>query len=180
MKAKAFFAAVAALALSACGVAGGPVGNPNVPLPAKAVEVDAYLGTWYEYGRYDASFQRGCEAVTATYALADDGDINVLNACQRDGERDEAVGEAKIVEGSANTRLKVTFFKPFYGDYWILDHGPKGADGLYTWSIVGEPSGRFLWMLTREAAVDEKQAAMLEARVRALGYDWSMVRLTEH
>ncbi|MCM8557995.1 lipocalin family protein [Sphingomicrobium sediminis] len=171
---------VLALSLSACSTIGRPVGNPSVPLPAQAVEVEAYLGTWYEYGRYEAPFQEGCEAVTATYSLEDDGDIRVVNACTRDGERDESEGEAKIVDGSANTRLKVAFFKPFYGDYWILDHGLQGADGLYDWSIVGEPSGTYLWMLTRQAKPDADLAMMLEARVKELGYDWSMVRLTRH
>ena len=78
--------------------------------------------------------------------------------------------------GSDNAKLKVSFFGPFYvGDYWVLDH----ADD-YSWSIVGEPSGRYLWLLSRTAQPDELTRNTIEARTRALGYDWSMVRMTQH
>lgn len=96
-----------------------------------------------------------------------------------DGEFRESTGKAKITEGSDGAKLRVSFFGPFYGDYWVLDRGPVGEDGQYEWSIVGEPSGRYLWMLTREAQPDADLRAALEARVRELGYDWELVRLTE-
>ena len=166
-------------ALSACStLQAGPVGNSAVPQPAKAVELDRYLGRWFEYGRYEAGFQKGCEAVTADYSLRDDGKIAVLNSCHKgsvDGKISTAEGKAKIVEGSQNAKLKVSFFGPFYGDYWVLDR----ADD-YSWAIVGEPSGRYLWMLTRIAKPDAATQALLEARVKALGYDWSLVRITQH
>lgn len=180
---KSFLILSAALALAGCFGPAGPVGNAAVPQPAKPVELQPYLGQWYEYGRYEAPFQKGCEAVTATYSLRDDGRIKVVNACRKgavDGKYDQSTGRAKIVEGSNGAKLKVSFFGPFWGDYWVLDHGPVGEDGLYQWSIVGEPSGRYLWMLTREARPNADLAALLEERVRALGYDWSLVRMTKH
>ena len=172
-----------AFGLSACFGSPGPVGNLAVPEPTKAVELEPYLGTWYEYGRYEAPFQKDCEAVTATYSLRDDGRIRVVNACRKgavDGEFDQSTGRAKVVEGSDGAKLKVSFFGPFWGDYWVLDRAPLNADGIYDWSIVGEPSGRYLWMLTREAKPDAATAALLESRVKELGYDWSLVRLTQH
>ena len=170
------------LALAACFGAPGPVGNTAVPDPAKPVELSAYLGKWYEYGRYEAPFQTGCEGVTADYSLRDDGKIQVVNACFKgalDGEYSEAKGRAKVVEGSEGAKLKVSFFGPFYGDYWVLDRSEPDADGLYEWSIVGEPSGRYLWMLTRDAKPNAELGSMLEARVRELGYDWGLVRVTQ-
>lgn len=170
------------LALAACFGAPGPVGNTAVPDPAKPVELSAYLGKWYEYGRYEAPFQTGCEGVTADYSLRDDGKIQVVNACFKgalDGEYSEAKGRAKVVEGSEGAKLKVSFFGPFYGDYWVLDRSEPDADGLYEWSIVGEPSGRYLWMLTRDAKPNAELRSMLEARVRELGYDWGLVRVTQ-
>ncbi|MBY6129700.1 lipocalin family protein [Qipengyuania aquimaris] len=171
-----------ALAASACIGTPGPVGNLAVPEPAKPVELDAYLGKWYEYGRYEAPFQKGCEGVTAEYSLRDNGKIRVVNSCYEDslaGEFRQSTGRAKIVEDSEGAKLKVSFFGPFYGDYWVLDRGEAGVDGRYDWSIVGEPSGRYLWMLTREAQPSPATRAMLEQRVKELGYDWSLVRLTE-
>ena len=175
-------AVVASLTLAACVGSPGPVGNASVPEPAKPVSLNEYLGKWYEYGRYEAPFQEGCEGVTAEYSLRDDNKIKVVNSCRKgalDGEFDQSTGKAKVVEGSDGAKLKVSFFGPFYGDYWVLDRGEAGADELYDWSIVGEPSGRYLWMLTREPQPDAELRAMLEARVKELGYDWELVRLTE-
>ena len=110
-----------------------------------------------------------------------DGKLRVVNSCYQDsldGEFRQSTGKAKIVEGSDGAKLKVSFFGPFYGDYWVLDRGEPDVNGQYPWSIVGEPSGRYLWMLTREPQPDARLQALLEQRVKALGYDWSLVRLT--
>ena len=181
-RAKALVAGAAMLALTACIGSPGPVGNMAVPEPARPVELQSYIGKWHEFGRYEAPFQKGCEGVTADYSLRDDGKIKVVNTCYRgslDGEFDLATGKAKLVEGSKNAKLKVSFFGPFYGDYWVLDRGDENSQGQYVWSIVGEPSGRYLWMLTREARPGADLQALLERRVKELGYDWSLVRLTK-
>jgi apolipoprotein D and lipocalin family protein len=148
-----------------------PVGNMAVPQPAKRVELRRYLGRWYEIARYEQSFQRGCEAVTADYSLRSDGKIDVLNRCRKSGgELSQARGIAKIVDSTTNAKLKVSFFRPFYGNYWVLDH----ADD-YTWAVVGEPSGRYLWILARDATPAERVVENLMHRVRAMGYDTSML-----
>ena len=174
--------ALGALAMGGCArMSGGPVGNRAVPQPAKAVDLARYLGRWYEIARYEAWFQRGCESVTADYALNKDGTIRVVNACRQGsitGKPKSATGKAKVADAAtnapANAKLKVSFFGPFYGDYWVLDH----ADD-YSWSIVGEPSGRYIWILSRQPHLTPEAFATLEARVKALGYDWSLVRVTQ-
>jgi apolipoprotein D and lipocalin family protein len=159
--------------LAAC--ASGPVGNPSPPQPAKSVELDRYLGKWYEVARYDMRFQKGCEGVTAEYSKRPDGLIRVLNTC-RDGAVDGPVrtaeGKAKIADTATNAKLKVSFFGPFFGDYWIMDR----ADD-YSWAIVGEGSGRYLWLLSRQPPTDAERSA-LTARAEALGYDVGMLRPT--
>jgi len=154
-----------------------PVGNARVPEPAKPVDLERYLGRWYEIARYDNSFERGCEAATAEYSLRPDGLIRVLNACRDEtpaGRVRSADGKAKIVSGSGNAKLKVSFFGPFFfGDYWVLDH----ADD-YAWSIVGEPRGKYLWILSRDATPDAESIDMLLSRVRELGYDTALLRMT--
>lgn len=173
--------AIAALGfLVACALSpGNKTGNARVPEPAKRVDLDRYAGHWFEFARYDNHFERGCDFVTADYAKRDDGLISVVNACRVGGENGTprvARGKARVVPESNDAKLKVSFFGPFYvGDYWVLDH----ADD-YQWSIVGEPSGAYLWILTREAKpAVELQRALLE-RARLLGYDTSMLRRTQH
>ena len=156
------------------GCYGGPVGNANVPQPAKAVDVTQYIGRCYEIARYENGFEKGCEGVTADYTARKDGLIGILNTCRKetvDGVVSTADGKAKIVAGSNNAKLKVSFFGPFYvGDYWVLDR----ADD-YSWSIVGEPSGRFLWILSRKPVLSEERMRLLTAKVKAMGYDTSLI-----
>lgn len=156
------------------GCSSYPVGNPHVPQPAKAVELDRYMGKWYEIARYENRFEKGCEAVTAEYAKRDDGLIRVLNTCHKgaiSGAQDSAEGKARIVEGSNGAKLEVSFFGPFYlGDYWVLDR----ADD-YSWSIVGEPSGKYLWLLARKPVLAEAEREKLVTRIKGLGYDTSLL-----
>lgn len=164
--------------LSACStLQAGPVGNAAVPQPAKAVDIDRYLGRWYELGRYEAGFQKGCEGVTADYSLSAPGRITVLNSCRKnglDGKLETATGKAKIVEGSGNAKLRVSFFGPFYGDYWVLDR----ADD-YSWAIVGEPSGRYLWLLHRAPRPGDAVLNAMKRRAATLGYDVNLLRMTQ-
>lgn len=154
----------------------GPVGNTDVPEPAKPVDLQRYLGRWHEQFRYEASFQKDLEAVTADYSLNDDGTLRVYNRGRKgaiDGKEKNVTGKARIVDTATNAKLKVSFFGPFYGDYWILDHGDH-----YEWSIVGEPSGRYLWVLTRQKNPGAEMIADLKQRVAALGYDPALIRDT--
>jgi apolipoprotein D and lipocalin family protein len=168
----------ALLALSACAsLQSGPVGNRAVPEPSRPVDLTLYAGRWYEIGRYEAGFQRGCEASTATYGLRADGLVSVINTCRQDrvdGPLRAIEGKAKVIDGSANAKLKISFFGPFYiGNYWVLDHAED-----YSWSIVGEPSGRYLWLLSRTPQPSAQTRQTIMARARDLGYDLSLVRWT--
>lgn len=148
----------------------GGCGGKHPPLPTvERVDLDRYLGTWYEIARYPAPFQEGCVATSANYSLRDGGGIRVLNRClveRFDGELREAEGRAKIVDRDTNARLKVTFFWPFYGDYWVLGLGPD-----YEWALVGEPSRKYLWILSRSRQMAPAVYAEIVARLPALGYD---------
>jgi apolipoprotein D and lipocalin family protein len=169
-------ASAAAAAAAAFLLDRHPVGNRNVPEPAKSVDLDRYLGDWFEIARYDQRFERSCDSgVKASYSRRGDGSISVVNRCRRsDGTVKEARGRAKIVDRATNAKLKVSFFGPFYGDYWVLDHGED-----YNWSIVGEPSGRYLWILNRSANPGKKEIDSLVARARNLGYDTSLLIYTK-
>jgi apolipoprotein D and lipocalin family protein len=153
------------------------VGNTRVPEPAKPVDLQRYLGHWYEIARYDAHFERNCEAATAEYTLRPDGLIRVLNTCREgnpSGRLRSSEGKAKVVPGSANAKLKVSFFGPFFsGKYWVLDHSDS-----YDWSIVGEPRGRYLWILHRDAIPPREITQTLFERAHQLGYDTTLLRMT--
>ena len=149
---------LAAVLLAGCG--GDPMREP-----AKPVELERYLGRWYEIARYPNRFEEGCEAVTADYARRPDGMISVTNTCRKgapDGPVERATGRAKVVGGDG-AKLKVSFFGPFFGDYWVLDR----ADD-YSWALVGG-GGDLFWILARSP--DPANKAELVRRAEALGYD---------
>jgi len=162
---------LAALA-GACGAIWGGchARHPGPELPVVArVDLQRYMGKWYEIARYPHRFQEGCFASTATYALRQDGTVDVLNECRQgspDGPPKSARGTAKVVDATTNAKLKVTFFWPFYGDYWVIDLGPE-----YEYAVVGHPSREYLWILSRTPEMDEATYRGIIERVRRLGYD---------
>jgi apolipoprotein D and lipocalin family protein len=157
------------LCLTAMGLATAVSAEERPLEVVGSVDLDRYLGTWYEIASYPAWFQRGCTAVTAHYSLRDDGLIRVVNSCNKgalDGKLKQLTGRARVVEGSANAKLKVSFFGPFWGDYWVVDLDPE-----YRWAVVGVPSRKYLWILSRTRSMDEALYQEIVGRLQAKGYD---------
>lgn len=171
-----FLIVLAASALIGC--ASQPVNRVSTaPLEAvSAVDLNRYLGRWYEIARLENRFEKNCEGVTADYSMRDDGLIKVVNTCRKnapDGEARDAVGRARIVDPKTNAKLKVSFFGAFWGDYWIID-----LTDDYSRSIVGEPSGKYLWILARAPTISEESRADALGRLSVLGYDASRLYFT--
>ncbi len=140
------------------------------------VDLDRYLGTWYEIASFPQSFQRGCTATTATYSLRQDGDIDVVNRCRKDsldGPEKEARGRARVVDSNSNAKLEVSFFRPFWGDYWIID---LGVD--YEYSVVGHPSRDYLWILSRSRTMAPEIYDSIVRRLEAQGYETGRLQRT--
>lgn len=138
----------------------------DTPLQTAPIERARYLGLWHEQARLPNSFERGCVRATAEYALRSDGLISVVNTCfQADGRQRMAEGRARESGAPGEGRLKVSFFGPFWADYWVLER----ADD-YSWSIVGEGQGRYLWVLTRSASITPEERAEFEQRIVRLGF----------
>ncbi len=138
------------------------------------VDLARYMGTWHEVARLPNRFQRGCGCTTATYALRPDGRVSVLNQCGVEGKTKAARGWAKVVDRSTNAKLKVTFFWPFFGDYWVLALDPD-----YRWVLVGTPNRKYLWVLSRTPRLEEATLQGLLERARTLGYDTDRILRTE-
>jgi len=137
-----------------------------------SVDLARYAGRWYEIARLPNSFQKKCAGgVTATYELRPDGKVAVINECRKASAGiTRAKGTAEIADKKSNAKLKVTFFWPFYGDYWILDLGPN-----YEYAVVGEPKRRYLWILSRTPQIDDALYQELLARMANQGFDTSRV-----
>jgi apolipoprotein D and lipocalin family protein len=151
--------------------------KPSQPLRVvPAVDLERYMGSWYEIARLPNRFQKECAGeVLATYTLRDDGRIDVLNQCRKhDGEIQRAEGVARLADESGlNSKLEVRFapsflsFLPFvWGKYWVLALAPD-----YRYAVVGEPDRKFLWILSRTPQMDDATYQEIVARLADLGYD---------
>lgn len=164
---------IAALFLLATPLLHAEPGLPPVQSVAQ-VDLDRYIGRWYEIANFPMFFQRNCIGdTTAEYALMADGDIAVTNRCRSENGFDEAQGRAWAVEGGRNSRLKVSFFWPFRSDYWVI-----GLDPEYRWAVVGNPNRKYLWILSRTPKLPKE---MLDAALQAAaaqGYDLAQLRYT--
>ena len=143
------------------------------------VDIQRYLGKWNEIAILPNSFEKGCNCTTAEYSLIDSTTIRVVNTCRKDsanGEIDQANGKAFVVEGSNNAKLRVQFFWPFRGDYWIIDLDKEN----YDWAIVGAPSRKYLWILSRKSEMDETLYNSLIEKCRVKGFEVSIIEKTNH
>src|SRR5579885_2074314 len=117
------------------------------------VELNKYAGKWYEIASFPQTFQKGCHCTTAEYTLSDKGYVIVENRCNRDsvnGKQSYIKGKAFVEKGSGNAKLKVQFFWPFRGKYWIIDLAND-----YSYAVVSHPNKKYLWILSRTPKMDE-------------------------
>ena len=132
------------------------------------VDLNQYLGKWYEIASFPQWFERGCTATAAEYSLRPDGRISVLNSCRigsPDGKLKTAKGVARVIDPVTNAKLKVSFFWPFWGDYWVVELGPS-----YEYAVVGNPGRDYLWILARKPALDDSTYSGILERLRSRGY----------
>ena len=140
--------------------------HPYLPT-VKKVDINRYMGQWYEIARFEHFFEEGCKNVTATYKPNDDNTIKVINRCTmiEDNQSKEAHGIAYAID-ETNAKLKVSFFRPFYGDYWILDLAND-----YSWVVVGSPSREYLWILSRTKIISNDRKNKILQRLPKLGFN---------
>jgi apolipoprotein D and lipocalin family protein len=151
---------------------------PIVP-PLETVEfvdIEQYMGKWYEIASYPTFFNRRCTATTAEYTLQDDGTVRVVNECRigdPSGRLDRIEGTARVVNEETNAELKVSFFFFGAGDYWIIE-----LEENYQWAVVGDPGRRTLFILSRTPTLEDGVYQDILSRVRANCYDPDYLTLT--
>ncbi len=142
------------------------------------VDIERYMGTWFEIAKLPQSFEKGLVGITATYSMLPNGKVGVVNKGYKgdfNGRTKTAQGRAMVVDAKTNAKLRVSFFWPFAGDYWILELGRD-----YEYAVVGEESRNYLWILSRTPQMDEATYNDLLKRVQAKGFDVSKLEKTPH
>jgi apolipoprotein D and lipocalin family protein len=158
--------------------------KPLPPIkPVEKVDLNRYIGKWYEIALLPNRFQAQCLTDTAAeYALQSDGKIQVTNRCRNaDGKVEMVIGAAKNASGdTTNAKLKVRFapawlsFIPLvWGDYWVIELDPE-----YRYAVVSEPKREFLWILSRTPKMDDAIYAGIVERLKNGGFNVSRLKLT--
>lgn len=150
---------------------------PIVPPDYTSVEVvnlNKYMGRWYEISSYPQWFEKGLTDVSALYTPKN-GYVEVINSGKKNGKYKQVKGRAKAIKGYCNSRLKVSFWRPFYGSYWIVDLSED-----YSWSVVSNSKRTTLWILSREKTMDEKLYRSIVDRLSMNGYDISKLQPMKH
>ncbi len=140
------------------------------------VDLEKYLGKWYEIASFPQSFQKGCNCTTAEYIKTEDNYIRVLNSCRKDsptGEVKKAEGKAFLTDDKSNAKLRVQFFWPFRGDYWIIDLAED-----YSYAVVGHPNREYLWILCRTPKMEKSVYDAILERVKVKGFDIAKLSVT--
>jgi len=168
---------MAAVMATACSLFAGTSTEKLPPLQTVShVDLNRYMGKWYEIASFPQWFQKNCVASSASYSLRADGKVDVLNQCREktlDGKLKKAKGKAKVVNRETNAKLKVSFFWPFSGNYWIIDLGTN-----YEYAVVGHPNRNYLWILSRTPHMEQAVYDGILDRLRQQHYDVSRLRKT--
>lgn len=135
------------------------------------VDLGKYAGEWYEIARLPAIFEKDCHGTKAEYTMVDNGTLQVVNSCHKgslEGKVKAVKGKAFVVDEATNAKLKIQFFWPFKGDYWILDVGSN-----YEYALVGEPSRKHMWILSRthQISLDVLQTLINKAKENGFNTD---------
>lgn len=160
----------------------GQTGKMSPLKTVESVDLTRYQGRWYEIAKYPNRFQKRCAGdTTATYNLKPNGRIEVVNQCRKtDGGKIVATGEAKVVNGPANSQLNVRFAPSFlsflpmvWGDYWIIDLDPE-----YKSVVIGDPDREYFWILSRTPQMDSSTYEAILRRAKSQGFDPAKVQKT--
>lgn len=172
---KILIAALAFAGIVGLGESGAAQDKPLSTVPS--VDLQRYMGRWFDIASFPQRFQKGCHCTTAEYEMTDKGYVRVVNTCRKDGPDEKtsiANGKAFVVEGTGNAKLRVQFFWPFRGDYWIIDLAED-----YTFAVVGDPSRKYLWILCRTPQMEPGLYQEIVDRAAKKGFDVSKLRLTD-
>lgn len=133
------------------------------------LDVNRFMGSWYEIARYEHSFEKGMTHVKANYSLLPDGTIRVLNSGMKNGKKKEIEGKArKKKDSNSNSKLEVSFFLWFYSDYFVFE-----LDDNYQYAVIGSSSDKYLWILSRTPQLPQSTINDLLIKIKKRGYDTS-------
>lgn len=162
------------ISLFSCSNSKKMVNNDTV----SSLEIEKFLGKWYEIARFPHSFEKDLVGVSATYSMLNDGNIKVLNQGYKytlDGKHSSATGKAKLKNPNNPAHLRVSFFWIFYSDYLVMELDEEN----YNWAVIGSSSPNYLWILSRTPQLEPNILNNLKTKIKERGYDLNKLIMVE-
>lgn len=153
------------------------VGIPEGATAVKNFDADRYLGKWYEIARFDYRFEKDMDNVTAEYSKNPDGSIRVQNRGYNYVKKEwkQSVGEARFVNDKTEARLKVSFFKPIWAGYNVIE-----LDDNYQYALVVGNNLKYLWILSRTTTIPENVRQKFLEKAKSIGYNTDELIWVKH
>jgi len=162
--------ALAATAFFTIAAAATPVRAETAPEPRRSVDIDRFMGRWYEIVRTPNNRQKNCHAAHQVWTRKANGTFDIDQVCHlgdRDGPARHVDTAARIVDPSTNAKFEASFFGGLIRrQYWVIDHGDD-----YAWMIASTSDGKFVALLARTPGLSPPRLSSLRARMRALGFN---------
>ena len=147
------------------------------------VEIDRYMGRWYEIATTPSFQQAACFGTTADYVFNEDmGWVDVTNGCfsgSLEGNLQQIKGRAEIDDEDTQAKLFVIFFGQS-APYWVVALDGSKGDQPYEWAVVSVPGGQTMWLLSRTKTIDPLLRETIEAHLTDRGFDVSRLIDTTH
>ena len=159
---------VSAIPLALACIASSSAAADAVPVQAvRRVDLNRYVGTWYEIANFPRFFLAKCVADTVSeYSINNDGTVAIENRCRtQDGGVNQAYGTATPLKGSDNTRMEVSFVRPFSANFVVV-----GLDPDYRWTVIGSVNRKSLWILSRTPQLPKPELDEALSAAGAQGY----------
>ncbi len=166
---KTTITAIIALFIAGCRSSNS---TEHIP-PVTEFNPEKYLGTWYEIARMPHDFEKNMTHVKAHYQDLGNGKIKVLNSGLRNGKKTSIQGVA-VSKGKKNLgELKVSFFRPFYGDYKII-----WLEKDYSVAIVTSSNTHYLWILARQKTIPKETLEHCLDKIKNWGFNTKQIEYT--
>ncbi|MCQ2605020.1 MAG: lipocalin family protein [Bacteroidales bacterium] len=148
-----------------CSACRSTIDTTTVP----ELDLEQFMGKWYEIARFDHSFERGLVGCTADYSIQPDNTVKVVNSGYKNdfnGKFKQSVGKARRPNDAVPGQLEVSFFLWFYSDYNVLYLAPD-----YEYVLIGSSSDKYLWILSRTAQMEPEAKNKVLTVAKERGYD---------
>lgn len=131
--------------------------RPRSMAVAKTVDLDKFLGSWYEIARKPVVTERSSfKNIRLEYTLQSENHLNLeLRYQTKEGRIGQFHADIKIVNAPDNSKFLIKYLPSIFrylrkGHHWIMRIDPQGQVVL-----IGNPNRKSLWLLARTPQLDE-------------------------